>query len=278
MREIDSSEIAAAVKRCFLKACITPGQDVLDALKEAYGKESDATARAILKQILDNDGIAQDNCMPCCQDTGMSVVFLDIGRDVHITGSIDDAVNEGVRQAYGKGYFRKSVLGALSRKNTGDNTPAVIHERIVDGDSVRVICAPKGFGSENMSALKMLKPADGISGIKDFVLDTVKAAGGSPCPPTVIGIGIGGTFEYAALMAKRALMRPLDEENPDPDLADLEEELKQKINALGIGPMGMGGDTYCLKVSIQEFPTHLAGLPVAVNINCHACRHAEETI
>ena len=275
MRIIKAESIKQAVKSCFLKAGISPGNDVLDALRKAEQSETNATAKAILQQILKNDEIAISKNMPCCQDTGMAVVFMEIGYDVHIEGDTNAAVNEGVREAYGEGYFRKSVLGALSRKNTGDNTPAILHTELVPGDKVKITCAPKGFGSENMSALKMLKPADGIEGIKDFIIATAKAAGGSPCPPIVMGVGIGGTFEYAALMAKKALLRPLDTVNENEQLAALEDELRDKINDLKIGPMGMGGDTYCLKVNINEYPTHLAGLPVAVNINCHACRHEE---
>ena len=275
MRIVKADKIKDAVKKCFLKACISPGKDIIDALEKAEKEETDSTAKAILRQILKNDKIAAETQMPCCQDTGMAVVFLDIGYDVHIEGDVAEAVNIGVREAYCEGYFRKSVLTAIERKNTGDNTPAILHTSFVPGDKVKITCAPKGFGSENMSALKMLKPADGIDGIKDFVLETVKNAGGAPCPPVVIGIGIGGTFEYAALMAKRQLLRPIDSKNSDETLREMEDELKRSINKLCIGPMGMGGKTYCLKVNICQYPTHLAGLPVAVNINCHASRHEE---
>jgi fumarate hydratase subunit alpha len=275
MRIIKADKIKDAVKKCFLIACISPGKDIIDALEKAEKEETDETAKAILKQILKNDKIAAETQMPCCQDTGMAVVFLDIGYDVHIEGDVTEAVNSGVREAYCEGYFRKSVLTAIERKNTGDNTPAILHTALVPGDKIKITCAPKGFGSENMSALKMLKPADGINGIKDFVLETVKNAGGAPCPPVVIGIGIGGTFEYAALMAKRQLLRPIDSKNSDETLREMEDELKRSINELDIGPMGMGGKTYCLKVNICQHPTHLAGLPVAVNINCHASRHEE---
>ncbi|HEY5575247.1 MAG TPA: fumarate hydratase, partial [Clostridiaceae bacterium] len=217
---------------------------------------------------------------PMCQDTGMACVFIEIGQDVHVAGgSIEDAVNEGVRLGYAEGYLRKSVVGdPLNRVNTGDNTPAVIYYDIVPGDRLNIMVAPKGFGSENMSQIKMLKPADGIEGVKEFILKTVKEAGPNPCPPMVVGVGIGGTFDRAAVLAKKALIRSLSERNEDPFYRDLEEELLQKINDLGIGPQGFGGKTTALAVNIETFPTHIAGLPVAVNINCHVTRHKEITL
>lgn len=276
MKTIEASDITAAVRNAFLAACIAPGQDVDRALRRAHEAESSSCGREILRQLLENNNIAKEENTPSCQDTGMAVVYLDIGQNVHIEGGyVEDAVHEGVRQAYAEGYFRKSVLTALARVNTGDNTPAIIHTRIVPGDSLKITAMPKGFGSENMSAIRMLKPSDGRDGIINFILEAVKNAGGCPCPPVVLGIGIGGTFEVAAQIAKRQLLRPLGSVNPDNTLAKLETELKEKINALGLGPMGLGGDTYCLAVHIDQYPTHLAGMPVAVNFCCHALRHCE---
>lgn len=276
MKTIDSNDITAAVRQAFLTACIAPRTDIDRAIMEAIRSERSAVGREILQQLIENNRIAKEHCIPSCQDTGLAVVYLDVGQDVHIqNGYLENAVQEGVRRAYADGYFRKSVLTPIGRVNTQDNTPAIIHTRIVPGDRLTVIAMPKGFGSENMSAIRMLKPSAGREGIVRFVLETVREAGGSPCPPVVLGIGIGGTFEYAACMAKRQLLRPLPEKNPDADLAELENELKQQINALGIGPMGMGGDTYCLAVHIGQYPTHLAGMPVAVNFCCHALRHCE---
>lgn len=279
MKIIDAKDVTAAVRSAFLAACIAPGEDVARALCEAVNSESSPSGREILCQLIDNNRIAKAEEIPSCQDTGMAVVFLEVGQDVHIiNGRVAEAVNEGVRRAYADGYFRKSVLTPLERVNTGDNTPAVIHTEIVPGDTLKIIAMPKGFGSENMSAVRMLKPSDGRQGIVDFILESVKAAGGSPCPPVVLGVGIGGTFDYAAFLAKKQLLREVGSKNPDPALAQMEDELKDKINALGIGPMGLGGNNYCLAVHIAQFPTHLAGLPVAVNFNCHALRHAEVTL
>lgn len=279
MREISSKEIKNAVKNLFLQACIAPNDDIECALKNALETETNECARSILSQIIENNKLAKAENMPCCQDTGMAVVFLEIGQEVLITGDyLENAVNEGVREAYGEGYFRKSVLTPITRINTGDNTPAIIHTRIVPGDKIKITAAPKGFGSENMSAIKMCKPSEGAKGIVDFVVDTAVKAGGSPCPPVVLGVGIGGTFEHAAFMAKRQLTRSINSKNPDPMLAEMEKEIKDKINALKIGPMGLGGDTYCLKVNIEQFYTHLAGMPVAVNYCCHALRHKEVTL
>ena len=242
-------------------------------------EESWETASIILDQIIENFNIADENLQPICQDTGLACVFLSIGQDVHIKGNLEEAVNEGVRKGYSQGYLRKSVVSdPLNRVNTGDNTPAMIYYDICPGDKIKITVAPKGFGSENMSQIKMLKPSDGIEGVKDFVIKVVEDAGPNPCPPIVVGVGIGGTFDKAAYLAKKALMRPVDQRNSEDFYAELEEELLEKINALGIGPQGFGGRTTALAVNIEKFPTHIAGLPVAVNINCHVTRHMTEEI
>ena len=231
-----------------------------------FGKE-------ILSQLISNIEIAREKQMPACQDTGLAVVFADIGQDVHIEGDLFKAIEEGVRQGYKDGYLRASSVSPLTRQNPGDNTPPIVHYDIVPGDKLTLNIAPKGFGSENMSALKMLTPSSGIEGVKAFIIDTVKTAGANPCPPIVLGVGIGGTMEKAALIAKRQLLREIGSKNPDPYLAELEAELLSKINDLGIGPGGLGGDTTALAVFIDTYPTHIAGLPVAVNMQCHAARH-----
>ncbi len=278
MRTIESADISNAVKNLFLSACRMPGPDVINAIGNAYESEACPPAKEGLRQLLLNAQIAEETLMPYCQDTGLAVVFLDIGQDVHIIGSLEAAVNDGVRTAYSEGYLRKSVLDPITRLNTKDNTPAVIHCTLVPGDTVKITAAPKGFGSENMSKIAMLKPSDGILGIKHFIIESVKAAGGSPCPPVVLGIGIGGTFEMCALMAKKQLLRDIGSVNPDPFLAELEATLKDEINALKIGAMGFGGNNYCFAVHIDKYPTHIAGLPVAVNFQCHAARHASITL
>ena len=278
MRTINSETIKQAVSNLFLSACRMPGDDALSAVAAAYESETCPPSKEALRQLIDNAAIAKETGMPYCQDTGMAVVFVDVGQDVHIDGSISNAINDGVRDAYEKGYFRKSVRDPISGENTQDNTPAVIHYDIVPGDKMTIAAAPKGFGSENMSRIKMLKPSDGIDGIKDFVIDCVKTAGGSPCPPVVLGVGIGGTFEKCAMIAKRQLMRRIGSGSSDPILAGLEQSLRTEINALGIGVMGFGGQNYCLAVHIGKYPTHIAGLPVAVNFQCHASRHAQTTI
>jgi fumarate hydratase subunit alpha len=255
-----------------------PSLDALSAVKNAYKSEDCPPAKEALRQLIENARIAEGTGMPYCQDTGMAVVFVDLGQDVHIEGDINEAINEGVREAYEKGYFRKSVRDPFTGINTKDNTPAIIHYDIVPGDKIDITAAPKGFGSENMSRAAMLKPSDGIEGIKKFIIDCVKTAGGSPCPPVILGVGIGGNFESCALMAKKQLLREIGSENSDPILAELEESLKYQINALGIGAMGFGGKNYCLAVHIGKFPTHIAGLPVAVNFQCHASRHEHITI
>lgn len=277
MRTIDYTDIVEAVYRLFTQACIAPQPDVTAAVERALAAEQGPShAREILRQLCENNRMALEENMPACQDTGLAVVLLEVGQDIHVAGGyIEDAVNEGMRRAYGEGYFRKSVLDPLTRKNTGDNTPAVIHTRIVPGDQVKITAMPKGFGSENMSQLKMLKPSDGAEGVVEFVVNAAKQAGGSPCPPVVLGVGIGGTFESCALLAKMQLARPLGTSSEDPQLAQLENEITDRINALKLGPMGLGGSTYCLATHIAKQPTHIAGLPVAVNFCCHMLRHAE---
>ena len=276
MKKIPVSVIIEAIEKLCIQACYNLGDDVKKLLIEAQKKEESPFGAQILGQILDNIDVSKEEQLPLCQDTGMAVVFLEIGQDVHISGgNLTEAVNEGVRRGYQKGYLRKSVLSPLKRVNTGDNTPAIIHTEVVEGGQLKITVAPKGFGSENMSRLVMLKPADGIEGVKKFVLDTVTKAGANPCPPIILGIGIGGTMEKAAYIAKKALLREAGKPNSDQELADLEQELLQKINAAGIGPQGLGGRTTALAVHIETFPTHLAGLPVARNVQCHAARHAE---
>ena len=280
MRNIPVSNITAVIRKLCMEACTELPFDVRNALDKAKSAEKNPVAVDVLNTIIENYKIADDNKVPICQDTGMACVFLEIGQDVHLTdGSLEEAVHEGVRQGYTEGYLRKSVVrDPIRRGNTGDNTPAMIYEKIVPGDKVRITLAPKGFGSENMSAIRMLKPAQGLDGVKTFIIETVKKAGPNPCPPIVVGIGIGGTFDKCALLAKKALLRPLDQENPDPYYAALEKELLEAINGLDIGPQGFGGLTTALGVNIETLPTHIAGLPVAVNINCHVTRHATEVI
>jgi fumarate hydratase subunit alpha len=280
MKEISVSRICEVVERLCIEACYRLPSDVKAAIENSLIKEDFDIAKGVLERIIENYNIADSENLPICQDTGMACVFLEVGQDVHITGgSLYDAINEGVRRGYEVGYLRKSVVqDPVRRKNTGDNTPAMIYTDIVPGERIKVTVMPKGFGSENMGKIKMLKPSDGIEGIKDFVIETVKEAGPNPCPPIVVGVGIGGTFDKVALMAKRALMRPLDERNPDEFYASLEDELLEKINGLGIGPQGFGGKTTALKVNIETLPTHIAGMPCAVNINCHVTRHKSEYI
>lgn len=275
MREIPASKITQTIKELFLQACLCPPRSVIDALD---CEESSEQGREVLRQLKENAKISLEENIPYCQDTGMAVVFMDVGQDAHIVGDLTDAVNEGVRQAYTQGYYRKSVLTPLGRINTGDNTPCILHTRLVPGQGIHIEVSPKGFGSENMSKIAMLKPSDGKQGIIDFAINTARQAGGSPCPPVVLGIGIGGTFEYAALMAKRQLLREIGAPSADPELAQMEKEIKDGINALKMGPMGIGGDNYCLAVHIESYFTHLAGLPVAVNYCCHALRHAAADI
>lgn len=279
MREIDSSLISEVVARLCIDANYHLPPDMKRQIISSSKEESWETASIILDQIIENFNIADENLQPICQDTGLACVFLSIGQDVHIKGNLEEAINEGVRKGYSQGYLRKSVVSdPLNRVNTGDNTPAMIYYDICPGDKIKITVAPKGFGSENMSQIKMLKPSDGIDGVKDFVIKVVEDAGPNPCPPIVVGVGIGGTFDKAAYLAKKALMRPVDQRNSEAFYAELEEELLEKINALGIGPQGFGGKTTALAVNIEKFPTHIAGLPVAVNINCHVTRHMTEEI
>ena len=280
MREIKVAEISKAVFMLCLDANFALGEDVLASLQTALQVEPSPTGRNVLEQLIVNAEIARDEQVPMCQDTGYAVVFAELGQDVRVVGGdFYAAVNEGVRQAYIDGFLRKSIVAdPLNRVNTGDNTPAVIHVEIVPGDKIRLIVAPKGGGSENMSAVRMLKPADGAKGVMDFVVDTVSRAGSNPCPPVVVGVGIGGTMEKVALLAKKALLRKLGEPHPDSFYAGMERDLLEKINKLGIGPQGYGGRTTALAVHIETYPAHIASLPAAVNINCHASRHKERVL
>lgn len=280
MREIDAAQITDVIERLCIEANEHLPEDVKCAIRKCREEEDGEIARGILDNIIENFEIAEQENVPICQDTGMACVFLEIGQDVHITGAnLTDAVNEGVRRGYDRGYLRKSVVkDPVRRGNTGDNTPAMIYTEIVPGEQIRITIGPKGFGSENMSAIRMFKPSAGLQGIKDFILETVENAGPNPCPPMVVGVGIGGTFDKAALLAKKALMRPLGSENPDPYYADLEKEMLQKINELGIGPQGFGGRTTAIGLNIETLPTHIAGMPCAININCHVTRHKTEVI
>ena len=274
MREIKSSDITKKLKEGLLEIASVLPRDVMDRLVELSDKEKWPLAKETISTIIDNDNLAQRDSVPMCQDTGMVICFVKIGQDVHVDGSIEDAINQAVREAYTDGYLRKSVVkDPIDRVNTKDNTPAIIHYEIVEGDVFEISFAAKGFGSENMSKQKMLKPADGLEGVKKFILETVETAGPNPCPPIVVGVGIGGDFEKSCIMAKKSLMRDIDDYNKDPFYADLEKELLEKINELGIGPQGFGGKTTALRVFINTHPTHIAGLPVAVNIQCHAARH-----
>lgn len=275
MRIIDAKLIEDTVARLCVEANLRLPDDVIGAIKTAQENETWENARRSLSLLSDNVRIARERSLPVCQDTGMTCVFLEIGQQVHIEGDLEEAINAGVRRGYGEGYLRKSVVcDPLRRVNTGDNTPALINIKLSAGDDLRITVMPKGFGSENMSALKMLKPADGVEGVKKFVLETVERAGANPCPPIVVGVGIGGSFDKVAYLAKHAMLRRIDEHNPDEYYAALELELLDAINALGIGPQGFGGRATALGVAIETMPTHVAGLPVAVNISCHATRRA----
>lgn len=279
MREISAEKITETVKKLCIEANCHLTDDIKNCIKCAHDNETWGQAKEILCRIIENYEISDEKDKPVCQDTGVACVFLKVGQDVHINGDITDAINEGVRQGYQEGYLRKSVVrDPLDRVNTGDNTPAMIYYDLVPGDKIEITVAPKGFGSENMSKVAMLRPSDGLEGVKDFVLKTVEEAGPNPCPPIVVGVGIGGTFDKAAYLAKKALIRPVDVPNEDEFYANLEKELLEKINELGIGPQGFGGKTTALAVNIEKFPTHIAGLPVAVNINCHVTRHKTEVI
>lgn len=279
MRNIEAARVTEVVRRLCIEANCHLTKDLKDCIVECRKNETFPVAQGILDQIIENYGIADENNVPVCQDTGMACVFIDVGQDVHVEGNLEEAIHEGVRQGYRDGYLRKSVVrDPLDRVNTGDNTPAMIYYNIVPGEQIKITVAPKGFGSENMSQIKMLKPSDGLQGVKDFVVKVVEEAGPNPCPPVVVGVGVGGTFDKAAFMAKKALTRPVDSHNEDPFYAALEDELLEKINSLGVGPQGFGGRTTALAVNIEKCPTHIAGLPVAVNINCHVTRHQSEVI
>lgn len=279
MRKIELADVTAKIKDMFIDACECIPENVLNTIKQAAAEEQSPLGREVLGKIVENDLLAADKHLPLCQDTGVAVVMLTIGSEVVFEGDIYEAVNEGVRQAYTQGYLRKSVVRhPLDRVNTKDNTPAIVHIKVVPGDTFRIDVAPKGGGSENMSTVKMLIPADGEAGIKKLVLDTVFNAGGKPCPPVIVGIGIGGNFEKCALLAKEALFREIDDHSPDPIARRLEDELLEEINKLGIGPMGFGGTRTCLAVKVNVYPCHIASLPVAINIQCHAARHKSCTL
>ena len=279
MRNIPAERVRDTVEKLCISANCHLTEDVKNCICNCRKEETFPVAQDVLDRIIENFEIADQNNVPVCQDTGMACVFVEIGQDVHVEGSLEEAIHEGVRRGYQNGFLRKSVVkDPLNRVNTGDNTPAMIYYDIVEGDKIKITVAPKGFGSENMSRIKMLRPSDGLEGVRQFVLETVDAAGPNPCPPIVVGVGIGGTFDKAALMAKKALLRPLDERHEEEFYANLEKELLEKVNALGIGPQGFGGRTTALAVNIEKCPTHIAGLPVAVNINCHVTRHHQEVL
>ncbi|MBQ8637277.1 MAG: fumarate hydratase [Clostridia bacterium] len=280
MREVKSEIITDLVAKMCIEANCIIAPEIKNAIENAQKTEESEVGKTVLLNLLENARIAKEKMMPICQDTGMAVFFVELGKDVHIVGkNITDAINDGVKKGYTEGYLRKSVVkDPLNRENTNDNTPAVIYTEQTDGDKIKITYAPKGFGSENKSALKMLNPSDGEQGVIDFVIETVRKAGANPCPPMVVGVGIGGTMDKAAYLAKKALTREITTENENKFYADMEKELLEKINMLGIGPQGMGGTTTAIGVNIEVFPTHIAGLPVAVNINCHATRHSVAVI
>lgn len=276
MREIKVQEITAAVKQAAMAANYELGEDMQRALEKGLAQEESPAGREIFRQLLENARIAREMLIPLCQDCGLAVVFAEVGQEVHLVGGgFNEAIQEGIRQGYLEGYLRKSLCHPFTRQNTGDNTPAVIYTAIVPGDRLKLIVVPKGGGSENMSRVYMLRPAEGVAGIKQKVVETVREAGANPCPPTIIGVGIGGTFEQAALLAKKALLREVGSKHPDPELAALEDELLTMINNLGIGPQGLGGRVTSLAVHVNLMPCHIASLPLAVNVQCHASRHKE---
>jgi fumarate hydratase subunit alpha len=279
MREVSAAEITHVVKGLFIDANINLGEDVLAAFHRALETEESPTGKEILNELIENARIAKEEGVAICQDTGLAVVFVELGQDCHVAGGdLTEAINQGVRQGFQEGYLRKSACHCFTRKNTGDNTPAIIHLEIVPGSTIKIIAAPKGGGSENMSRVMMLTPSVGLEGIKEFIVQRVKESGANPCPPVVVGVGIGGTFEQAALIAKKALLRPIGSTNPDVEAAVIEKDLLQRINSLGIGPQGYGGRTTALAVHVNMIPCHIASLPVAVNIQCHAHRHKEAVI
>lgn len=279
MREISVSDVTAAVRQAAIEANYYLGDDMIQALERACQEEESPAGKEVLRRLLENAQIAREQLIPICQDCGLTVVFVELGQEVHLVGGdFVAAVNEGVRQGYAEGYLRKSLCHPLTRQNTGDNTPAVIHTTIVPGDRLKLTVVPKGGGSENMSRVHLLRPAAGLQGIKDKLVETVSEAGPNPCPPIIVGMGIGGTFEMAALLAKKALLRPVGSTNPDPEQAALEAEFLQLVNDLGIGPAGLGGRITALAVHVNMMPCHIASLPVAINIQCHASRHKEVTL
>jgi fumarate hydratase subunit alpha len=279
MRELSVNEIIPVVRDLFIEANFDLGRDVLDAFDRAIQSDESPVAKEVLGELKENARISREERVPLCQDCGLAVLFVELGQDVHITGGdLKQAINEGVRQGYKDGYLRKSACDPFTRANTGDNLPAVIHYDIVPGEKIKIVVAPKGGGSENMSSVSMLTPAVGIDGVKKHVVKTLEEAGSNPCPPTVVGIGIGGTFERSALLAKKALLREIGTRNPDPKLAKIESDILEAINKLGIGPMGYGGNTTCLDVFLEMEPCHIASLPVAVNVNCHSARHKQAVI
>ncbi len=279
MREIKTEQIIQAVRDLFIDANCNLGEDVLAAFDRAIEKDESPVAREVIRELKENARIARDEQSPICQDTGLAVLFVEVGQDVHVVGGdLKTAINEGVRKGYGEGYLRKSACHPFTRANTKDNTPAVIHFDIVPGDRIRIVAVPKGGGAENMSRVDMLSPSAGLEGVKDFVVKRIESSGSNPCPPTVVGVGIGGTFERSAILAKKALTRRIGERNPDPELSKVEVEVLERINKLGIGPMGYGGNTTSLDVFFEVEPCHIASLPVAVNVQCHATRHKEAMI
>ena len=280
MREILTELITNTIAEMCIRANCNLNEDVYDALEKAKQKEQSQIGREILCQLTKNADIAQQNQVPICQDTGMAIIFMEIGQDVHIVGGLlQNAVNEGVRKGYEKGYLRKSVVqDPFLRVNTNDNTPAILYTNIVEGDKIDITVAPKGFGSENMSRVYMLKPSDGVEGAKKAILETVEQAGSNPCPPMVVGVGCGGSFEYSSYLAKKALLRPIGSHSDKEHIRDMEEELLQKMNNMGIGPQGLGGNTTVLAVNIESYATHIAGMPIAINISCHVTRHCHEII
>jgi len=279
MREVHTDKITKVVRDLFMDSNCEIGDDLMAAYDRGIETDESPVAREVLKELKENVRIAHEERSPICQDTGLAVVFVDLGQDVHVVGGdFNGAINEGVRQGYADGYLRKSACDPFTRKNTGDNTPAIIHLEIVPGDKIRIMAVPKGGGAENMSRVMMMTPSVGIEGIKDFIVNRLKESGSNPCPPTVIGVGIGGTFERTAILAKKALLRKVGERHSDPKIAEAEVEVLTRINKLGIGPMGYGGNTSCLDVFFEVEPCHIASLPLAVNVQCHASRHMEATI
>jgi len=279
MREISAAVVTSAVRELFIDANQRLGDDILAKFESCLRHETSGIARGVLEELRENAAIAREEGSPVCQDTGLAILFVEIGQDLHVSGGdLRAAINEGVRQGYAQGYLRKSVCDPFSRANTGDNTPAVIHYDIVPGDRMRIIAMPKGGGAENMSRVEMLTPAAGLRGVEDLVVETVERAGANPCPPTIIGVGVGGTIERSAILAKRALLRKMGERNPDPEIAGIEKRLLERVNELGIGPMAYGGDTTSLDVFMEVEPCHIASLPVTVNIQCHAARHKEAVL